>query len=454
MSEAFGNTSSLERTPPQNVEAEEFVLGSMMLSKDAIADVVEILRETDFYRPEHAAVYRVIIDLFGKGEPADAVTVAAELKRRGELERVGSDSKLHTFVSMVSTYANAAYYAKIVREQAQLRDLVNVGTRIVQLGYAADGSDVDSLLNMAQSEVYNMTESRSQGEYAVLETILPGVIEEIEMNAGRDGKLAGVPTGFPDLDGVMNGLRPGQMIIVAARPGLGKSTFSLDICRAAAIHNKLPVVYFSLEMNRNELVMKVLSAESGIYLNKMIKGNLSQDEWGKVAEVAERISESPLIVDDSPNLTLSEIRAKSRRLRQQNNIQLIVIDYLQLLSSGGRAPESRQQEVSEFSRSIKLLAKELEVPIIAVAQLNRESVKRENKRPQVSDLRESGSLEQDADAVILIHRDNENQDLSMRDATEIIIGKHRAGPTGVVNLTFQGSLSRFVSQANVPEEDF
>ena len=449
VSEGAQGGSSFERVPPQNVDAEMSVLGGMMLSKDAIADVIEILRSTDFYRPAHASVYDVVVELFGRGDPADAVTVGAELKRKGELERIGGLPYLHTLVATVPTAANAAYYAGIVREQAQLRSLVEVGTRIVQLGYTTDGADVEGLVNLAQSEVFAVSEQRNSTNYVTLEQVVPELYEELERNANRDGGLDGVPTGFAELDAKLNGLRAGQMIIIAARPGGGKSTLAMDICRSCAVHNNKAAAYFSLEMNRTELSMRLLAAESRVFLDRMIKGELESRDWQEIARTLDKISQAPLIVDDSPNMTMGEIRAKSRRMKQQFDIQLIVIDYLQLLTSGGKSVESRQQEVSEFSRSIKLLAKELEIPIVAVAQLNRDSEKRNDKRPQVADLRESGSLEQDADVVLLIHREDMfNENTEKQGMADIIIGKQRSGPTGIVELAFQGHFSRFAEVAD------
>ena len=449
VSEGAQGGSSFERVPPQNVDAEMSVLGGMMLSKDAIADVIEILRSTDFYRPAHASVYDVVVELFGRGDPADAVTVGAELKRKGELERIGGLPYLHTLVATVPTAANAAYYAGIVREQAQLRSLVEVGTRIVQLGYTTDGADVEGLVNLAQSEVFAVSEQRNSTDYVTLEQVVPELYEELERNANRDGGMDGVPTGFSELDAKLNGLRAGQMIIIAARPGGGKSTLAMDICRSCAVHNNKAAAYFSLEMNRTELSMRLLAAESRVFLDRMIKGELETRDWQEIARTLDKISQAPLIVDDSPNMTMGEIRAKSRRMKQQFDIQLIVIDYLQLLTSGGKSVESRQQEVSEFSRSIKLLAKELEIPIVAVAQLNRDSEKRNDKRPQVADLRESGSLEQDADVVLLIHREDMfNENTEKQGMADIIIGKQRSGPTGIVELAFQGHFSRFAEVAD------
>lgn len=443
--EAFG------RVPPQNIEAEMSVLGGMLLSKDAVADVTEILKPEDFYRPSHALIYSAIMENFGQGEPVDAVTIGAELRRRGEDERIGGLTYLHTLADTVPTAVSAPHYARIVREQAQLRSLVEAGTRIAQLGYSTDGAEVEQLIDMAQAEVYSITDKDDSRDSAAMANIVNDLVITLQNNESREGKLDGVSTGFKDVDDLLNGLRGGQMIIVAARPGAGKSTFAMDVCRAAAIRDGQPVVYFSLEMNRIELSMRVLAAESSVFLDRMIKGKMDETDWRKILEALDRkISDAPLIIDDSANLTMGEIRAKCRRLKQQHGIKLIVIDYLQLLTSGSRRVESRQQEVSEFSRSIKLLAKELDVPIIAVAQLNRDSEKRETKKPMVSDLRESGSLEQDADVVILLHREDmyRSKDEQPTGEGEVIIGKHRAGPVGSVMLTFQGHYARFKQTAD------
>ena len=434
-----------ERIPPQNIDAEMSVLGSMLLSKDAIGDIVETIVEKDFYKPIHADIFRAIVKLYGKGVPADPLSLAHELERNGDLDRIGGKLYIDTLISTVSTPANAVYYAEIVKEQAQLRALVEVGTRITQLGYTTNGADVEQLVDTAQAEVFAISEERASDSFHELSEIIPGLINELEINASRDDSLRGVPTGFRDLDAKLNGLREGQMIIVAARPGAGKSTLAMDIARTAAIKHDMATVYFSLEMNRNELAMRLLSAETDIFLDKMIKGRIEDRDWEKIATTLERISEKPLIIDDSPNITTSEMRAKCRRLKQQHDIKHVIIDYLQLLSSSGkRSAESRQQEVSEQSRAIKLLAKELGVPIITVAQLNRNSENREGKRPQVSDLRESGSLEQDADVILLIHRQDLYRPEEERDGSaEVIIGKQRSGPTGTVELLFRGNVSSF-----------
>ena len=436
-----------DRTPPQDMAAEQSVLGSMLLSKDAIADVAEVLRGVDFYRPAHETIHDAIIDLYGRGEPVDMVTVAAELQRRGELQRIGGAPYLHTLSANVPIAANAGYYAEIVREKALLRRLVDAGTKIVQIGYAGEGQ-VDDIVDQAQAEVYKIADKRSGEDYSPLSDIMDGVLDEIEAISNREAGLYGVPTGFADLDDLTNGLHSGQMIIVAARPAMGKSTLALDLCRAASIHNNLTSCFFSLEMTRSEITMRLLSAEAKVPLNHIRNGNMNDDDWAKLARKMGEISSATMFIDDSPNMTMMEIRAKARRLKQRHDLRLIVIDYMQLMSSGKKV-ESRQLEVSEFSRQIKLLAKELELPIIALSQLNRGPEQRGDKRPMMSDLRESGSLEQDADMVIMLHRDDVYEKESTRPGeADLIVAKHRNGPTRDITVAFQGHYSRFVDMAH------
>jgi replicative DNA helicase len=440
-------TSPGDRTPPQDMAAEQSVLGSMLISKDAIADVTEVLRGVDFYRPSHETIHDAVIDLYGRGEPVDMVTVAAELNRRGELQRIGGAPYLHTLSANVPIAANASYYAEIVREKAILRRLVDAGTKIVQIGYAGEGQ-VDDIVDRAQAEVYQITDRRAAEDYAPLSDIMDGVLDEIEAIGNREAGLYGVPTGFADLDDLTNGLHAGQMIIVAARPAMGKSTLALDFCRAASIQNNLTSVFFSLEMTRSEITMRLLSAESKVPLNHIRNGQMTDDDWAKMARKMGEISSAPIFIDDSPNMTMMEIRAKARRLKQRHDLRVVVIDYMQLMTSG-RKVESRQLEVSEFSRQIKLLAKELGVPIIALSQLNRGPEQRGDKRPMMSDLRESGSLEQDADMVILLHRDDVYEKESTRPGeADLIVAKHRNGPTRDITVAFQGHYSRFVDMAH------
>ena len=435
------------RMPPQDADAEQSVLGAMMLSKDAIADVVERIKGGDFYRPAHESIYDAIVELYVKGEPADPVTVVAELNRRGELARVGGAPYLHTLTANVPIATNASFYADIVREKAILRRLVDAGTRIAQMGYSGEGN-VDDTVDRAQQEVYAVTEKRTAEDYAPLSAIMEATLDEIEAISNHDGSMRGVPTGFADLDELVNGFQGGQMIIVAARPAVGKSTLALDFCRAASIANNQTSVIFSLEMSRSEITMRLLSAESKVPLNHIRNGNMTDDDWAKLARKMGEVSSAPMFIDDSPNMTMMEIRAKARRLRQRHDLRLIVIDYLQLMTSGKKV-ESRQLEVSEFSRQIKLLAKELEVPVIALSQLNRGPEQRSDKRPMMSDLRESGSIEQDADIVMLLHREDVYERESPRAGeADIIVAKHRNGPTRDVVVSFQGHYSRFVDMAH------
>jgi replicative DNA helicase len=419
-----------------------------LLSKDAIADVIEVLRGPDFYRPAHQLVYDAILDLYGRGEPAVAVTVAAELSRAGTIGRVGGHPYLHTLISGVPTAANAGYYALIVAERAILRRLVEAGTRIVQMGYGAAGGEgmagtVDDVVDRAQAEIYEVTERRASEDYIRIEELLQQTMDELERIQVNDGH-GGVPTGFEQLDEMLHGLHPGQMVVVAGRPGSGKSTLAMDFARSAAIRHHAPTVIFSLEMSKQDIMMRLFSAEARVKLNDLRSGRMSDDDWRKIALRSSELAEAPLFIDDSPNLTMMEIRAKSRRLKQRHGLKLIVIDYLQLMSSGKRV-ESRQQEVSEFSRAMKLLAKELDVPVVALSQLNRGPEQRTDKKPMLSDLRESGSIEQDADVVLLVHREDMYERESPRAGeADIIIAKHRNGPTGMATVAFQGHLSRFV----------
>ncbi len=442
-SPAPGLSVEFDRTPPADLAAEQAVLGAMLLSKDAIADVVEALRMEDFYRPAHATIFGAILDLYGKGEPADAVMVAGELTRSGEIGRIGGPSYLHTLASMVPTAANASYYARIVTERAVLRRMVTAGTRITQMGYQGEG-DVFDLVDRAQAEIYDLTSGKTHEDYVSVRDAFGDALAEIEAISAHDGKLVGVPTGFAELDALTNGLHPGQLVIIAARPAIGKSTLGLDIARSASVHHHLSSVFFSLEMGRNEILMRLLSAEVQILLQHLRSGPMSETDWQRIARKSGAIVEAPLFIDDSPNMSMMEIRAKCRRLKQKHDLRLVVVDYLQLMSSGKRV-ESRQQEVAEFSRALKLMAKELEVPVIAISQLNRGPEQRQDKKPMMSDLRESGSLEQDADMVILLHREDAYEKESPRAGeADFIVAKHRNGPTKTVTVAFQGHYSRFV----------
>ena len=436
------------RQPPHDNEAEQGVLGAMLLSPNTITDIIEELIPDDFYRPAHQLIYRAILDLFSDNKDVDPVIVAGRLDRNHDLERVGGAPYLHTLISSVPTAANARYYAEIVAEKAVLRRLVDAGTRVVQLGYeGTEGAEVDVVVDMAQQEVFAIAQRNVTEDYAILADILQPTMDELDELSTHGGLARGIPTGFIDLDNLTNGLHGGQMIIVAARPGVGKSTLALDFMRSCSIkHNKASVI-FSLEMSKSEIVMRLLSAETEIRLSDMRAGRMSDEAWAKLANRVGQISEAPLFIDDSANLTMMEIRSKARRLKQKHDLQMIVVDYLQLMSSGKRV-ESRQQEVSEFSRQLKLLAKELDVPLVAISQLNRGPESRTDKRPQLADLRESGSLEHDADMVMLIYRpDSQDKDDERAGEADIILAKHRGGPIDTVQVAHQLHYSKFVDMA-------
>ncbi|WP_138315963.1 replicative DNA helicase [Rhodoluna limnophila] len=433
-----------ERMLPNDMLAEQSALGGMLLSPEAVAEVQEAVRGGDFYAPKHEVIFEAILTLFSKGEPTDVITVTDELTKSGNLVKAGGADYLHTLTSIVPTAANAGFYAQIVAEKATLRRLVEVGTKIAQLGYANEG-EVEDLVNQAQADVYSVTRGAAKEDIVDLNDSIEAAIHEIEQAQSRGGDMVGVPTGFAELDELTHGLHGGQLIILAARPAVGKSTLALDFARNAAIKHKRATVFFSLEMGRAEIAMRMLSAESQIPLQNMRKGSFADSDWTRLAAVRGQINDSPLYIDDSPNMTLVEIRAKARRLNQRVPLKMIVIDYLQLMTSGKKV-ESRQQEVSEFSRALKLLAKELNIPVIAISQLNRNSEQTKDKKPEISQLRESGSLEQDADVVILLHREalGEREHPRAGEA-DLILAKQRNGPTGTVVVAFQGQYSRFMN---------
>ncbi|MDO5098768.1 MAG: replicative DNA helicase [Corynebacterium sp.] len=436
------------RQPPHDNEAEQGVLGAMLLSPNTVVDIIETLSPEDFFRPAHQLIYTAIIDLFSDNKEIDSVIVAGRLDRNNDLERVGGAPYLHTLISSVPTAANARYYAEIVAEKAILRRLVDAGTRVVQLGYeGTEGAELDAVIDMAQQQVFAIAQKNTAEDYAVLRDLIQPTMDELDAIALHGGLAQGVPTGFQDLDNLTNGLHGGQMIIVAARPGVGKSTLALDFVRSCAIvHNKAAVI-FSLEMSKSEIVMRMLSAETDIKLSDMRAGRLTDEDWAKLATRVGQIEQAPIFIDDSANLTMMEIRSKARKLKQKHDLSMIVVDYLQLMSSGKKT-ESRQQEVSEFSRQLKLLAKELDVPLIAISQLNRGPESRTDKRPQIADLRESGSLEQDADMVMLLYRpDSQDKDDTRAGEADIILAKHRGGPIDTVQVAHQLHFSRFKDMA-------
>lgn len=439
------------RQPPHNLDAEKAVLGGMLLNPTVVADIYDDLKPEDFYRPAHQSIYSSILALYGDTAEIDPILVAAHLEKTGDLERIGGAPYLHTLVAMVPTAANARYYARLVAEKATVRRLVEAGTRIAQLGYAgAEDTSPDVLVDQAQQVIFAVDRATEKVDYESMDQLMEPVLMEIDLIYQQGGLAQGVSTGFHRLDELTNGLHSGQMVIVAARPGVGKSTIALDFMRSASIRERKTSAIFSLEMSKSEIMMRILSAETGIRLSDMRSGNLNANDWSILAERSEELRTAPLFIDDSPNLTMMQIRGKARQLKQKHGLDLVVVDYLQLMSSGKRV-ESRQQEVSEFSRQLKLLAKELEVPVVAISQLNRGPEARTDKRPQVADLRESGSLEQDADMVMLLYRpDSQGEDSERAGEADVILAKHRGGPIGTVAVAHQLHYSRFVNLARDP----
>ncbi|MFB6776541.1 replicative DNA helicase [Streptomyces sp. NPDC056352] len=436
----------LDRMPPQDMDAEASVLGGMMLHHNAITEVVEIVEGADFYKPAHELVFNTITDLVGKGDPVDPITVTNRLRERGELGRAGGESAAFSLVQGTPTAANAGYYADIVRQKSILRGLVRAGTAIAQLGYA--GGDANESADAAAAELNKAVQVRDDPDSAPIGEDMDDMVDEL-VDLEKNGKAMGVPTGFTDLDALTNGLHPGQMIIIAARPAMGKSTLAVDILRACSIQHGRPAAMFSLEMGRREVQHRVMSAEARIGLHHIRGGNMTDSDWGRFARRSPDIAAAPLTIDATPNQTIMQIKARCRKLKQRGGLDLVVIDYLQLLGSGtSRRQENRQQEVSDISRNVKLMAKELEVPVIVLCQLNRGPEQRNDKKPMVSDLRESGSLEQDADIVILLHREDAYDKESARAGeADLMVAKHRNGPTATITVAFQGHYSRFCDMA-------
>ncbi|MFI9588282.1 replicative DNA helicase [Streptomyces sp. NPDC052236] len=441
-----GAQRAFERIPPQDLDAEQSVLGGMLLSKDAIDDVVEVLEGEDFYRPAHGIVFNAILKLHGQDEPADPITVAAALTKSGEIGRIGGSPYLHTLVQSVPTAANAYHYAEIVHDRARLRRLVEAGTRITQMAYAAD-REVDEIADAAGAELHNAVQVREDSATVRVGDRYGDYIDRLE-HLQKNGAAKGVPTGMTDLDALTNGLQPGQLIIVAARPAMGKSTLALDFARACAIKHSRPAAIFSLEMGEAELLNRLTSAEARVGLHHLTSGDPTPEDWQRIAKAAPRIADAPLYLDVTANTTVMEIKAKCRRLQQRGGLDLVVVDYLQLMTSG-RKTESRQVEVSDMSRQLKLLAKELKIPVVVLSQLNRGPEQRSDKKPVLSDLRESGSIEQDADVVILLHREDAYDKTSVRAGeADLIVAKHRNGPTCTITAAALLHYSMFVDMAN------
>lgn len=431
-----------ERIPPQNIEAEQAAIGSMLLDKDAIVKAVDILSAEDFYKDAHRVTFDTIVSMYEKGEPIDLVTVTEQLRRRGSLEQIGGIPYITTLASTVPTAANIEYYARIVKEKAVYRALVRVGTNIVSLGYEG-AEDVELALDQSEQMVFSLSQQRARQGIADIKAVLVGTFERIEKLYESKGRVTGVPTGFVDLDAMLTGLQPSDLIIVAARPSMGKTSLALNIAAHAAISEKIPVVIFSLEMSREQLAMRLLSAEAKVDGQRLRRGQLVDEDWKRLSYGLGRLSEAPIFIDDSPSITALEIRAKSRRLKVEQGLGLVIIDYLQLVQGRGRT-ESRQQEIAEITRSLKSLARELKVPVVALAQLSRAVETASERRPLLSHLKESGEIETSADVVAFIYReDYYNRAAQKQNVAEIIVAKQRNGPTGSVELMWHKEYTRF-----------
>ncbi|EMR8567464.1 replicative DNA helicase [Neisseria gonorrhoeae] len=444
--------------PPHSMEAEQSVLGGLMLENPAWDRIADVVSGEDFYRHEHRLIFRSIAKLINEGRPADVITVQEDLQRNEELEAAGGFEYLITLAQNTPSAANIRRYAEIVRERSIIRQLAEVGTEIARSAYNPQGRDAGRLLDEAENKVFQIAESTAKSKQGFLEMpdLLKEVVQRIDMLYSRDNpdEVTGVPTGFIDLDKKTSGLQPGDLIIVAGRPSMGKTAFSINIAEYVAIEKHLPVAVFSMEMGGAQLVMRMLGSVGRLDQSVLKTGRLEDEHWGRLNEAVVKLSDAPMFIDETPNLTALELRARARRLarRFDGRLGLIVIDYLQLMAASGRS-DNRASELGEISRSLKALAKELQVPIIALSQLSRTVEQRTDKRPMMSDLRESGAIEQDADLIMFMYRDEYyNQESQMKGYAECIIGKHRNGPVGKIFLTWTGQFTKFDNAAYIPEE--
>jgi replicative DNA helicase len=439
-----------QRLPPQSLEAEVSVLGGILLENEALTRVLELIREGDFYRESHRKIFSAILELFERNEPADLITLSEALRRRGDFEEVGGIEYLNSLVNSVPTAANISYYAKIIKEKSILRKLIHRATEIISQGYGAAG-DVDDFLDRAEHSIFEISEDRVRPSFHPIKDIIKSSFKTIEKLYEKRQLITGVATGFTRLDELTSGLQPSDLIIVAGRPSMGKTALALNIAQHAAVEAQVPAAIFSLEMAKEQLALRMLCSEAKVDAHRLRGGFLGESDWPKLTRAAGNLSEAPIFIDDTPALTALEMRAKSRRLKLEHNLGLIIVDYLQLMR--GRADsDTREQEISDISRSLKSLAKELSVPVVALSQLNRRVEERGDRRPQLADLRESGAIEQDADVIIFLYRDEVyNKSDDNKGKAEVIIGKQRNGPTGKFELAFLDKYTCFENLSSIPE---
>ena len=438
----------LGKIPPHDIEAEQAVIGSMLTDQDAVMTAVERLKSDSFYREDNKLIFEAIVNLYNRSEPIDLITVKDELTSMGNFEKVGGFQYLATLPDKVPTTANVQKYVNIVDEKATLRKLIKTANEIIDLGYNPT-EDVEDIMAGAEKKIFDIIQNKNQKSYLPIKDVLIESFTKLEELYNQKSVVTGIPTGFIELDYKTAGLHGSDLILVAARPAMGKTAFALNIAANAAIRANVPVALFSLEMSKEQLVNRVLCMEAMVDSNKVRTGKLEEDDWSKLAGVVGPLSESGIYIDDTPGISIMEIRTKCRKLKMEKNIGLIVIDYIQLIQGSGKKNSSREQEISEISRSLKILAKELNVPVIALSQLSRAVEQRPEHRPMLSDLRESGAIEQDADIVMFLYRDDYyNPDSEDKDIAEVIIAKHRGGSTGTVKLLWMGSYTKFVNLAN------
>lgn len=443
----------LGKVPPHDIEAEQAVLGSCLTDKDAVMDAVEKLRPESFYREDSKLIFEAIFNLYNRSEPVDLVTVKDELTSMGSFENIGGYEYLATLPDKVPTTTNVQKYIEIVEEKSTLRNLIKTANEIIELGYNPT-EEVDSIMAGAEKKIFDIMQKKNQKSYTPIKDVLIESFTKLEELYNQKSKITGVPTGFADLDDKTAGLHGSDLILIAARPAMGKTAFALNIAAHAAIRENVPVAVFNLEMSKDQLVNRMLCMEAMVDSNKVMTGKLDEDDWSKLASVVGPMSDAGIYIDDTPGISITEIRTKCRKLKMEKNIGLVVIDYIQLIQgSGSRKNGSREQEIAEISRSLKILAKELNVPVIALSQLSRAVESRPDHRPMLSDLRESGSIEQDADIVMFLYRDDYyNPDSEEKDISEVIIAKHRAGSTGTIKLLWMGNYTKFVNLARGYEE--
>ncbi|RMG04560.1 MAG: replicative DNA helicase [Nitrospirae bacterium] len=450
--------STLDKLPPQNLEAEQSVLGAILLDNTALHKALEIIEEGDFYRSAHRKIFGAMIDLFNRNEAIDIITLSDILKQKNQLEEVGGVSYLSTLVNTVPTSANIRHHCRIIREKSLLRNLINSVTEIAGMVYE-EGMPADDLVDVAEKKIFEISDKRIRASFSQMKDVIKESFEMIEQLYSRKEAITGIPTGFRDLDELTTGFQRGDLIIIGGRPSMGKTTFALNIAQHVAVELKEPVAIFSLEMSTRQLALRMLCAEAMIDSNKVRKGFISKEDIHKLTSAAGRLAEAPIFIDESTDISVLEMRAKARRLKMEHGLGLLIVDYLQLMKGRGMF-ERREQEISDISRSLKALAKELDIPVIALSQLNRGVEQRHDKRPTLADLRESGAIEQDADLIIFLYREEfyNQKSLEAKGVAEVIVAKQRNGPTDTVKLTFLADSTRFVDSTtyslDVEEEVF